>query len=794
VSLEKVTALFVSASASALVGLSPVEAAIAADAAANDAATSATSGGDSGRDLAEVVITARRREERLQDVPITVTAVGGAALAEQHFDRVADYASKIANFNAIQQNTRVSTLTIRGVGGNANSDGSEAGVGVIVDNVFYTHPGFTWLDFVDLDHIELARGPQGTLLGKNTTLGALIVTTQKPVFTPEASASVTGGEHSRLEARANVSGPLIGDQLAGRLTLYRETQDGWVRNAYPGKDRLLDANRWALRGQLLFKAGANFTDRVIAEHFASRELNNFYAPVGDPTTYVNGAVRKGWSFNLQRGFGYAPSLDAPNNANLNGQGRAQTRTDGLSNEANWSLGKLDLTSITAWRRLYFRPDNDSDYSPYPVFNAGYAVDVNQYSQEFRVASPTGGRLDYQAGLYFLRQVVHSNYRTQLQSAATRFFLSPLLPASILDGVEVDQLGIAVTYSEAVFAQGTYHFNDKAAVTVGARITNEQKKASNQGLIFGGTALPAALAPYRAALTNALAPGAPFVVSQKKSGATPSLLLNPSYKINDNVLAYLSLSHGEKSGAANLGAGPATATTAATPVIIAPEKSNDLEIGLKNRLFDGRGILNINYYIDDITGYQATLVNTSGLSAKSYLANVGEVKLEGVEADAGLKINDILDLSASGAYGRAQFVAYRNAPPPPEYTYPGGPTSIDLSGTTVPGASKFTAQVSLDGHYPISDTLIATGYLNQTYRSATFTNALSIYGRQGGYGLTNLGLGVKTADGRYTLQLWAKNLFDKRYATAFGVATSATPYIKIFGEPRTIGLTLTAKAF
>ncbi len=755
-----------------------------------DAALSAGPGGD----LAEVVITARRREEKLQDVPITVTAVGGATLTQQHLDRVADYASKIANFNAVQQNTRVSTLTIRGVGGNANSDGSEAGVGVIVDNVFYTHPGFTWLDFVDLDHVELARGPQGTLLGKNTTLGALVVTTQKPSFTPQASVAVTGGERSLGEVRANVSGPLVGDILAGRLTFYRETEDGWVRNAYPGTDRLLDSNRWALRGQLLFRGGGNFTDRVIAEHFTSSELNNFYAPVADPATYVNGAVRKGWTYDLKRGFGYTPSLNAPNNANLDGQGRALTRTDGLSNEADGSVGRFDLTSITAWRRLYFRPTNDSDYSPYPVFNAGYAVDVNQVSQEFRVASPTGGKLDYQAGLYFLREDVHSNYRTQLESAATAFFLSPLLPAAILNGVEVDQLGVAVTYSEAAFAQGTYHFNDRAALTFGARVTAEQKQASNQGASFGGAALPGALAPYRAALVSALAPGAPFTVSAKKSSATPSLLLNPSYKINDNVLAYASLSHGEKSGAANLGAGPATPTTAATPVIIAPEKSNDLELGLKSRLFDGRGVLNLNYYVDDITGYQATLVNTSGLSAKSYLANVGEVKLEGVELDAALQATDSLDLSASGAYGRSRFVTYRNAPPPPEFAYPGGPTSVDLSGTTVPGAPRFTGQISADFHHPITDHLVATGYLNQTYRSSAFTSALSIYGRQGGYGLTNFGVGVKTADGRYALQLWAKNLFDKRYATAFGAATSATPYIKIFGDPRTVGVTLTARAF
>ena len=182
----------------------------------------------------EVVVTVRRRTEKLQDVPITVSAIGGQTLAEERLDRVADYAAKIANFNALQQNTRVSTLTIRGVGGNANSDGSEAGVGLIVDNVFFTHPGFSWLDFVDLESVELARGPQGTLLGKNTTIGALVVTTKRPSFTPEGQVSATIANHERYQVRANVSGPLIGDQLAGRLTFYRDVGGGFITNKFDG--------------------------------------------------------------------------------------------------------------------------------------------------------------------------------------------------------------------------------------------------------------------------------------------------------------------------------------------------------------------------------------------------------------------------------------------------------------------------------------------------------------------------------------------------------------------------------
>ena len=145
-----------------------------------DAAADAEAAGD-------IIVTARKRDERLQDVPVAISTISGDTLSRQQINRVSDFSAKLPNFNAVQQNTRVSGLYIRGLGGNANNDGAESGVGLIVDNVFYTHVGFSWLDFVDVESVELVRGPQGTLLGKNTTIGAVIVTTKKPSFEPEAS-------------------------------------------------------------------------------------------------------------------------------------------------------------------------------------------------------------------------------------------------------------------------------------------------------------------------------------------------------------------------------------------------------------------------------------------------------------------------------------------------------------------------------------------------------------------------------------------------------------------------------
>jgi iron complex outermembrane receptor protein len=737
---------------------------------------------DDDTSVEEVVVTVRRRAEKLQDVPITVSAVAGQTLAEERLDRVADYAAKIANFNALQQNTRVSTLTIRGVGGNANSDGSEAGVGLIVDNVFFTHPGFSWLDFVDLESVELARGPQGTLLGKNTTIGALVVTTKRPSFTPEGQVSATIANHERYQVRANVSGPLIGDQLAGRLTFYRDVGGGFITNKVDGQD-YLGNDRWALRGQLLFEGGG-FTNRLIAEHYETKEYNNFYPPAGDPLTFANGAARNGWERKLRTAFGYVPSYDTRHNADLDTQEEIVSRTDGVSNQFDWRLGGHTLTSVTAWRRLYFRPKNDSDLSPYSIFRGGYDVDVDQYSQELRLASPTDGRFDYQAGVFLLKQEVSSNFRTLFFKDASAFFLSPALPSLILDGLETNQVGKAETTSAAIFGQGTWRFDDRASLTAGLRYTWEKREASNRGLSFGGAPLTgplAGLAAYRAAVA-----GQSFYVEGEKESGAVSWLINPAYKLTDDILAYASISYGEKSGAANLGARPGD------PVIIQPEKSIDYEIGLKTTWLDGRAYLNANLYWNDITDYQATLTTVTGAVPRSYLANVGKVRLRGLELEGQAQITPALRVSGSAAFAEAKYESYRNAPPPQELLYPGAPAFVDLSGTNVPFAPKFTGQVSVNYEEPIRDGLVLFAYANQTWRSSTFQHALSQYGRQDAYGLTHAGLGLKSADGRWSANVWARNLFDKKYAAAFGNASANTPYIAILGEPRTFGLTLTGR--
>lgn len=339
-------------------------------------------------------------------------------------------------------------------------------------------------------------------------------------------------------------------------------------------------------------------------------------------------------------------------------------------------------------------------------------------------------------------------------------------------------------SAAVFGQGTWRLSDKASITGGLRLTREKRSASNQGYSFGGATTP--LVAFRTALINGF--GGTFRVADEKDTDAVSWLINPSYKLSDTVLAYATIAQGTKSWAANLGA------VTGNPVIIQPETSTAYEIGLKNTLADGRAFVNANLFWNDIDDYQAAQINPTGASTASFLANVGKVRLRGIELDSRWQVDEHLALSASGAWNDARYVSYKNAPPPQELRYVGAPRTIDLSGKQIPGASALSGQISIDYQRTLPNGLTLTAYATQTYKSATRYIIFSDTGRQDAYGLTNVGLGLQSPQKHYLVTVWAKNLFDQKYILAAGAASAITPYISILGDPRTVGITLTAKAF
>ena len=795
----------------ALVAALLLSSALATPALANDAAAAAADAAVVASDDggAEITVTARHRDEKLEEVPLAITVIGGPQLAAEHLDRVSDYAFKVPNFSALQQNTRVSGLFIRGLGGNASNDGAEGGVALIVDNVVFTHVGFSWLDFVDLDSIQVVRGPQGTLLGKNTTIGAVIVNTAKPSFKPSLNVSATYGNNDLYQIRANATGPIIADKLAYRLTAATSQGGGWTTNAFNGV-KLLNNNRWSVRGQLYYTPSSAVTDRLIVEHYETHEYNNFYPPIGDVNSNlkldgtVYSARAASWTHKLANLFGYNnPNFNAPFNANLDSQGRLQAVVDGASNELNWDLGGPTLTSITAYRRLKFTPHNDSDMSPLPILNGGYNVDVKQYSQEVRVASKKGGFLDWQLGAYYLQEDLNSTNFTTFYADAAQFLGNNAgYPSAALNGVTYYKAGQLAVDSVAGFGQVTLNLTKRFTVTGGLRYTQERKAASVTGSSTGPTVSGGALA-VRNAILNQLggtaSGGGVYQISDEANTGSLAWLVNPAFKVNDNVLLYASAGYGVKSGAANTAAG----ANQAGVVLIQPEKSLDYEAGIKTTWLNGRAVVNLNFYNDTITNYQDTQVDTGNPLLGTYLANVGKVRLRGLELETSFSPVKGATLYFNSAYNDAKYLAYGDAPAPIEYqSYLSQPsqenvaasaTYLSLTGYQIRNAPKWVAQGGLNLEEPVGRNLLATGYIDASYRSTTaLLNPRSVYGWQHAYTLINAGIGLKTEDKAWELQVWAKNLTNKRYATAFAAATANTPLLQVFGDPRTFGATLSHK--
>ena len=436
----------------------------------------------------------------------------------------------------------------------------------------------------------------------------------------------------------------------------------------------------------------------------------------------------------------------------------------------------------------------------PIDRNGYDVDVDQETQEIRLANRKGGLIDWTLGAYYLHEYLQSDLRTLYYQDAAEFLLnSKAAPSSILNGVEQDRDGILYVNSLAGFGQATVNFTSDLSLTTGLRYTDEHKSVAISGYSFGGAALTGALAAEQLAVT-----GAPYTIVDKVNNGSFSWLVNPSWKVSRHVRLYASASYGEKSGAVNTSATAGQAAQLALgndTVIIRPEKSLDFEGGIKSTWAEGRVIVNLNLYDETIKDYQDSVVDQSLPVLGSYLTNVGKVGLKGAELETALEVTKGVHLTFNGAYNDAKYLSYADAPAPIEYqaylaTQQGvaaAATTLSLTGYHLRNAPKYTVEYGANFDKPLGHDLRITGYADASYRSTTnMINPRSVYGWQTAYTVVNAGVGLKTDDDLWKLQLWSKNLFNKFYATTFAAATSNTPVLQVYGDPRSYGLTLSRK--
>jgi iron complex outermembrane receptor protein len=729
--------------------------------------------------LAPVTVTSRRREENAQDVPIPSSQLDGEHMETQRVFRVEDLQQVLPSTSVAYINARQSSIAVRGLGNNPANDGLEGSTGVYLDNVYLGRPGMAVFDLLDVEQIELLRGPQGTLFGKNTTAGLLNIRTRLPTFTPERSVQMSVGQRGLVQTQAIMSGK-VAEDVAGRLLVYDAHDQGSVTNLYDGS-RMNGGTRTGLRGQLLFQPDDNFSLRLVADYHIER------SSYGTQVIYSLGpglALRRATA----AGATNIPTDPSRYQVNLDGDQHVSVDQGGLSAEANWRLPSgFRVTSITAGRMWDYKPSNDDNVNVPVTRNVGFDVRHRQFSQELRLASPAGREVDYVMGAYYYHQQLRNQQFSEFGSAADLALSG--VRSGLLAGVDSRAFGALDTDSYALFSQATWHTTSRLDLTAGLRATYEDKQASvRRGNPTGG--LPQ-LAPIR---NSPFALGAYDTGPIALHGWSPSGLLGANYRFAPDLLGYANLSHGEKSGGVNL-AGPGNAPTLGPDSLkVGQERVNSMDLGFKSSWLERKLQFNANLFWAEVHGYQATLyVPQPGVDGAflQTLTNAGDVRSRGAEFDLRAAPMRGLTLMMNGSFNDARYRRYGNAPCPAETTILNPAARCDLGGRQVAGAPRWILNVGAEYRQPVGHNAQHYSSITYAWRSAQDGSLdASAYSRIPGYGVLNLATGWDISQGEnlWSLSLWVRNVTDKRYFPAV-VATANGAYTASVGTPRTIGATV-----
>ncbi|WP_121183060.1 TonB-dependent receptor [Pseudomonas parakoreensis] len=726
--------------------------------------------------LETVTVTTRRREESSQDVPTPMSVVSGQTLETQRVYRIQDLQQLVPSVNVAYMHARQSSVSIRGLGNNPASDGLEGSVGLYIDNVYLGRPGMAVFDLMDIEQLEVLRGPQGTLFGKNTTAGVINISTRAPTFTPERSIETSVGEDGYFQTKGTISGPL-NDELAGRFSAYRTRSDGDIKNEYNGHD-LNGGSRDGFRAQLLFKPHEDFNLRWIGDY------NEEDSSAGTRVLYNTGPTINGVNLYQSRANAAGATLvnGSHRKVNLDNDQHVTVHQGGTSVEANWTLpSDFTLTSISSYRFWNFTPANDDGLNVAATYNAGVSVEDKQYSQEFRLASPKGEFFDYVVGAYY--------FGSDLDNKSFAYYGPQAdiwngTPRGALANVGSVGNGHIKTDSFALFAQGTWHLTERLDFTAGVRGTYEEKNAwVTRDAPVGGATVTGAAATARRGRTGAYDSG-----DLNQYSSSPSGLLNLSYRITDDLLGYATLSHGEKSGGVNLAVGSAP-TAGADSLLIGTERATNAELGFKSTLWDRRLQLNANVFWTQVNAYQTNAYDD--VNRVQYLTNAGSVRSRGVEFESTVIPLRGLTLNFNGSYNDVSYLSYKDAPCPPEVSQaPGAPASCDLSGHQVVGASKWIGNANGKYEWNLANGLQPYVTGSYAFRSkAVGTVEDSDYGQIPSYAVVNLSTGLRGDfnQGQWDVSLWLKNAFDKTYYTTLWTGGNGG-YEGLLGTPRTLGVT------
>ncbi|MBG0811775.1 TonB-dependent receptor [Methylosinus sp. H3A] len=743
-----------------------------------------------------------------QKKPRTIFVVDPKAIERENINRLDEFQQKIpsyrANNGAVVRSAR---QTMRWVGiGAGTGVGTESPTGYVVDNVFWKYWGFQWGELFDLQSFEVAYGPQGTAGGKNTAVGSLIIRSQLPSFTRKATFETNYANFGRVIEKASVTGPIIDDTLAYRLSAFLDKSGGWIHDQVSGAG-YKNTDRWAVRGQLLY-VGDNFSDRLIFNYNQSHEYNGYnLGPIGDTSLiYANGTLPSAtFARNVATRLGKPILSYNPYTPSIAGMGADPVRNIMVSNEINWGIGENILTSLSAYGYSRNEESYREETQLLGLWRTGMDTNVGQASQEFRFSSPKEQELEWTTGVYlFYDDAGNQMHHVQFGSDAAKWLRMP----AALPGVEDWWYTKARDIQFAAFGQATWHYDEQLAITLGFRNSYEIRQGSVSHLNRYYPTL--SIVDQDQAIIAAGGYGLSDRGGQSRSSNHVTGILNPQYRWTENILLFGLVGRAEKAAAVNTSGNPTYATDAATgqkvfsawtPLFTKPEVSWDYELGFKTNWLDNKLLFNANFYWNDFYNFQTTTVDASRTDALgapisvSSLGNADHARLRGVELDARWSPIERLWITGNAAFSDARWISYPDAAPPTDWQWTTGgpaPKYLSLSNTRWQSVPLWTFNIGANYEHPLGAVLIdsgldtfgdfarqpmtAFGYVNVNWQDKTqLTNPWSIVQFwQPSYAIVNFGFGLRTDDDRYSLSFWAKNVFDERPYSSFDPGSASNP--------------------
>jgi iron complex outermembrane receptor protein len=682
--------------------------------------------------IEEVTVTAERRSASVQKTAIAITALDADFLKRTKTESLEDVANFVPGLT-FDRTSNFVQLSIRGIGLSQYNLGGEPGVAIYVDGVYLARPFALDAVLDDLARVEVLRGPQGTLYGRNATGGAINLISNAPTSDVEGSLGVTVGNYGALETQGVLSGPLNSDgSLRGRITFVTDEHDGYTENLYTGKD-IQNLREGSGRGQLVDDVTSNFTVSLAADYTHEHDSGPIFKP-GTISPYPLPGAVPGTVFPQ----GFAPFLGGQTSPNpwqvyLDGPQDYEFTGEGGSVKAVWDMGWATLTSLTAYRSTKFHLLGDLDGTDIFFLNEDLAERAQQTSEEIQLASKDGGPLSWIIGGF----AYHENG-----------YLDYLFDVALFGGTLHD-LATQRTTSYAGFGEANYNITDALKATVGLRYSVDEKSLNESSDLLGTTG-------YN-------------TVNANWGAFTPKFVL--SYDLDPDKMLYVSATRGFKSGGFNIGALQNTAYN--------PEYVWSYEAGLKSRWFDGRLQANLDAFYYDYSNLQVTQY----FVGKTIITNAASAQADGVEAEIIAIPIDNLTLNMSLGYMDATFTNFSEV----DSLRPLLGT-LNLDGNSLPRAPKLKTELGAQYDWPLANGDALSARYDYSYQSKLyFTEFNTPYAASGSYSLSDARVSYETGDGHWEFAVFGKNLFNKAVLTNVTVSAVNGGTIESYGNPRTYGV-------